>query len=117
MGTKRNNSPETNIELRPALTPEARENQIIAAAYDLAEQQILNGTVSSQVLSHFLKLGSTKEKQERAKQEEEIKLLRAKTEALESAKSTEELYRNAINSMMIYSGAVDPDEEQNGEDY
>lgn len=114
MRTKRISSPESEIDSRPTLTPEARENRIIADAYDLAEKQIREGTASSQVLTHFLKLGSSKEKQEREKQAEEIKLLRARTESLEALKSTEELYRNAIKAMQRYSGALseeDPEDE------
>jgi hypothetical protein len=71
---------------RPALTLEARENQIISLAMDRAEEQIRNGTASSQVITHFLKLGSYKEKLERQKLEEENKLLRAKTESIKISK-------------------------------
>lgn len=89
---------------RPALTPEAREKQLIASAVDLAEKQILEGTASSQVITHFLKLGSMKERLEREKLEEENKLLRAKTEALKSTKRQEELFEEAIRAMRKYSG-------------
>ena len=65
---------------RPALTPEARENQLIAMAVDLAEKQLLEGTASSQVITHYLKLGSSRDRLEREKLQEENKLLRAKTE-------------------------------------
>lgn len=64
---------------RPALSPEARENQLIARAVDLAEQQLIDGTASSQVITHFLKLGSTKEKLEKEMMAEQKKLLEAKT--------------------------------------
>ena len=77
---------------RPALTPEARENQLISLAVDLAEKQLQEGTASSQVITHYLKLGSTKERLEKEKLEEENKLLRAKTENLQSQKRVEELY-------------------------
>ena len=98
-------------KMRPALTPEARENQMIALAVDLAEQQLREGTASSQVITHYLKLGSTKERLEREKLEEENKLLRAKTEAMKSAKKVEELYDEAIRAMRTYSGHGDPDED------
>ena len=95
---------------RPALTPEARENQLISLAVDLAEQQLRDGTASSQVISHYLKLGSTKASLEKEKLERENELLRAKTENLESAKRVEELYKNALDAMRNYSGMGDPDD-------
>ena len=94
---------------RPALTPEARENQLISLAVDLAEQQLRDGTASSQVISHYLKLGSTRASLEKEKLERENELLRAKTENLESAKRVEELYKNALNAMRRYSGMDDTD--------
>lgn len=90
--------------MRPALTPEARENQMIYLATELAEQQLRDGTASSQVITHFLKLGSSKEKLEQQILEEQKKLITAKTEMLESSKRIEELYANAINAMREYGG-------------
>lgn len=94
----------------PATTPEAREKQLVNMAVDLAEKQILEGTASSQVITHFLKLGSMREKMEREKLAEENKLLKAKTEAIQSAKKVEELYENALNAMRSYSGHRNEDE-------
>lgn len=94
----------TNKKMRPALTPEARENQLIYLAIDLAEQQLRDGTASSQVITHYLKLGSTKEKLEKEILEKQKDLITAKTEALQSAKHIEELYANAIEAMKSYSG-------------
>lgn len=102
--TKDNVSAESSRKMRPALTPEARENQLISLAVDLAEKQLQEGTASSQVITHYLKLGSTKERLEKEKLEEENKLLRAKTEAMQSAKRIEELYTNALDAMRTYSG-------------
>lgn len=96
---------------RPALTPEARENQLIALAVDLVEERLRNGTASSQETTHFLKLGSPKARLEKEKLEKEVALLNAKTEALESAKHVEELYANAIKAMQKYSGHGDPDDD------
>lgn len=104
-------SSESSRRMRPALTPEARENQLISLAVDLAEQQLREGTASSQVITHYLKLGSTRERLERERLEEENKLLRAKTENLQSMKHIEELYTDAIKAMRDYSGQGDPDEE------
>lgn len=103
-------SSESTPRRRPGLTPEARENQLISLAVDLAEKQLMEGTASSQVITHYLKLGSTKERLEKEKLEEENKLLRAKTEALQSAKKSEELFEEAIKAMRSYSGNGDPDE-------
>lgn len=97
----------TNSEskkMRPATTPEARENQLISLAIDLAEQQLRDGTASSQVITHYLKLGSTKERIEKDILLENKKLISAKTEALQSAKRSEELFAEAIAAMRKYSG-------------
>ena len=89
---------------RTAMSVEARENQMIALAVDLAEKQLMEGTASSQVITHYLKLGSTKERLEKEMMEEQKKLLKAKTEALESAAEIKERYENALSAMREYSG-------------
>lgn len=101
----------TQRKIRPALTPEARENQLISLAVDLAEKQLMEGTASSQVITHYLKLGSTKEKIEKEILEKQKELISAKTENLKSAKRIEELYADAINAMRRYNGQGDPDDE------
>ena len=78
-------STKNSKQMRPALTPEARENQLISLAVDLAEQQLREGTASSQVITHYLKLGSTKERIEKEILEKQKELISAKTEALQSA--------------------------------
>ena len=97
-------------KIRPALTPEARENQLISLAVDLAEKQLMEGTASSQVITHYLKLGSTKERIEKEILEKQKDLISAKTENLKSAKRIEELYTNAIEAMRRYGGHGDDDE-------
>lgn len=87
-----------------ATTPEARENQLISIAYDLAEQQILEGKASGQVLTHFLKLGSSRERVEQARIEREIKLADAKIESLASNARIEVLYKDAMDAMRAYQG-------------
>ena len=94
----------TEDRVRPALTPESRENQLIALSVDLAEKQLREGTASSQVITHFLKLGSTKNQLELEKIRHENALLEAKTQSIQSAKRVEELYENALNAMKDYSG-------------
>jgi hypothetical protein len=92
----------------PARTPEARENQLINAAVDLAEQQLLDGTASPSVITHFLKLASTKQQLEIEKLKSETEFLRAKADAVQSNQRSEELYAEAIKAMRSYSG-VDED--------
>lgn len=95
---------EPKSKYKPATTPEARENQLISLATNLAEQQLREGTASSQVITHYLKLGSTKNQLELEKLKRENELLRAKTESIESAKRVEELYSKAIDAIKLYSG-------------
>lgn len=96
---------------RPGLTPEARENQLISMAMDLAEQRIRDGTASSQLLTYVMKQGSTTNRLEKEKLETENMLLRAKIEALQAERSTEERYIEAINAMRKYAGAAFGDDD------
>lgn len=92
------------VRRAPAMTQEAREKELVNLAVDLAEKQLAAGTASSQVITHYLKLGSTKETLEMEKLRQENELLKAKTEALKSAKNVEQLYSEALNAMRRYSG-------------
>jgi hypothetical protein len=89
---------------KPATSPEGRENQLVSDAIDLAEKQIRSGTASSQVITHFLKLGSTRERLEQQRLEHENELTRVKIEAIESQKRVEELYMEALQAMRSYAG-------------
>ena len=102
--------------LPPAKTPEARENQLVAMAVDLAEKQIRDGTATSQVITHFLKLGSTKERIEKEILEKQKDLITAKTEAIQSHKRIEELYSDALNAMQRYSGNVTTEQDYDEDD-
>lgn len=88
----------------PARTPEAREMELASAAYDLAEEQINAGTASSQVITHFLKAGSMRERLEQQRMEHEIELMDVKRQQLEGQKKVEELYVSALEAMRSYSG-------------
>lgn len=90
--------------VRPALTPEARENQMISLAMDLVEKRIREGTASSQETTHFLKLGTTKARMEKEALSKQIELLQAKTESLKSQAHAEALYKEALDAMRRYSG-------------
>jgi hypothetical protein len=89
---------------RPATTVEGRENQLISKAINLAEKQIEEGTASAQVISHYLKLGSSRERLEQERLARENKLLEAKAEAIESAKDVMALYSEALSAMRAYQG-------------
>ena len=91
----------------PAKSPQQREDQLIAKAVDLAEEQIESGRASAQVITHFLKLGTTREKLEQERMRRENLLLEAKVTALESQTQTEELYREALKAMKRYQGQDD----------
>ena len=103
-------SSNSSRKVRPALSPEARENQLISLAIDLVEQRLIDGTASSQETTHFLKLSSTKARIEKEILEKQKELISAKTENLKSAQRIEELYAEAITAMRNYSGNGDPDE-------
>lgn len=101
---------------RPALSPDAQENRLISLAYDAAEKQLREGTASSQVITHFLKLGSSKEKLEKEILAEQKKLIKAKTDSLESSQRMEEMYKEAMDAMKSYGahtfGGGDDDEPE-----
>ncbi len=110
------------IRRSSARSAEAREKEVIAAAYDLAEKQIREGTASSQVISHFLKLGSTRDRLEKELLEEKKKLMAAKTEAIESEKELKALYKDALDAMRTYAGVSHDDgfddyDDEDSEDY
>ena len=96
--------------IRPALTPEARENQLIALAMNLVEQRLRDGTASSQETTHFLKAASSKHKLEMEKLKLENKLVEAKTKAIENAEEVKVLYEDAIKAMRMYAGHGEEDE-------
>lgn len=97
-------SSDSSRRMRPALTPEARENQLISLSMDLVEERLRNGTASSQETTHFLKLASTKYRTEKEILELQKELIKAKTESLHSAKRMEEMYADAMKVFMSYSG-------------
>lgn len=102
------NLPDTNRPL--ARSPQERENQLIEAAVDLAETQLRNGEASAQVITHYLKLGSSRERLEQKRLENEVALLQTKREVMESEKRVEHLIAEALQAMRVYSGNADPEE-------
>ena len=112
MGRSKKRSDSASVStLPPTLTPEAQENRMISLATKLAEQKMLDGTASSQLIVHYLKLGSSKERLEQEIMEKQKELISAKTDALHTAKRIEELYDSAIKAMRVYSGQDDSEDE------
>lgn len=111
-----NSGKQTERRRAPVASAEERENYMIALAVDLAEKKLRDGTASNQVIAHYLRLGSTKERLEKEKLRKEYELLDAKAEAIKSSKRIEELYSNAIKAMRVYSGAAGQDFDEDEED-
>jgi len=103
MGARKKSS-DDQPRKRPAATLEGREAQLIAQAITLAERQLQEGTASAQVISHYLKLGSSRERLEQERLARENELLRVKAEAMESAKEIQALYQEALSAMRTYAG-------------
>jgi hypothetical protein len=101
----------------PARTPEEREDQLIEAAVDLAEQQLRSGEASAQVITHYLKLGSSRERLEQQKLANEVSLLETKREVMESEKRTEGLIADALRAMREYSGNSPAEEGPEYDEY
>lgn len=103
--------------IRPALTPEARENQLISLAVDLVEQRLRDGTASAQETTHFLKLASRKSKLEAERAEAELELMKAKTQAIHDQADMKTLYKEAIEAMKRYSGHGSSNNYSEDDDY
>ena len=104
MAPSRKNASESAPMRRPATTPESRENQMVSLAVGLAEKQLAEGTASSQVITHYLKLATTRESLEKEKLSRENELLKAKVDSIHSSANVEKLYKDALDAMKNYSG-------------
>lgn len=104
MRSSSNSASEPTPRRRPATTPESRENQMVSLAIGLAEKQLAAGTASSQVITHYLKLATSREQLEKEKLSRENELLKAKVENIHSSANVEALYKDALNAMKSYSG-------------
>lgn len=104
MGRRKAELEDEERPIRPAISPEARESQMISLAIDLAEKQLRNGTASAQVITHYLKLATTKEELEKKVLENRAELLAAQVESIKSSQHAEELYANALEAMRSYGG-------------
>lgn len=95
----------------PGSTLEARENQLILLATNLAEKQLREGSASSQVITHYLKLGTTRERLEQERLKQENELAKAKTEKYHSDSHADELYQEALNAFRSYTGSASNDDD------
>ena len=95
---------------RPAITLEAREKQMIRLAEDLAEEQMRNKTASAAVITHYLKLGTTRAEEEAVRLRNENLLLEAKTRSLNEDKLTREAYEEVIRAIKRYGGHDEEDD-------
>lgn len=105
---RQNNPTGSSRPMRPAISPEARESQMISLAYDLVEQRLIDGTASSQETTHFLKLGTEKAQLEKIKLQREAEMIAAKAESIKKQETSDELYKAALKAFASYSGKDDP---------
>lgn len=103
-----------SLSKRSARTVKARENQLINLAVDLAERQLKDGSATSQVITHFLKLATVREQLENDKLRSDLKLAEAKVQQIHSEEEKNELYLKALAAMKSYSGQ---DFEEDDDDY
>lgn len=101
-----------NQSSHPALSPQSQENRMINLAVNLAEKQLMDGTAKSQVIVHFLKLGTEQAALEKERLRRENVLLEAKTRSFDTMAHAEELYNNAIRAFKTYSGNGGEDNDQ-----
>lgn len=109
-GTKKTSSPGNQRPRRPAISPDARMNQLVGLAVDCAEQQLRDGTASSQVITHFLKYATREKELEMQILEKQRDLIVAKTEQIHDQKRTDEMFREAIDAIRGYQGKDNADE-------
>jgi hypothetical protein len=113
MGKVKKTTTEQSRTSPPALSPELEESKAIALAMKQAQKQLEEGTASPSVIVHFLKRASYKEKEdlENERLRNEVQLLKAKTEALESQKHVEELYADAMKAFKTYYSGTSSEDE------
>lgn len=95
---------EAIVQETSAMTPEDREDELILLATNLAEQRLRDGTASNQLIAEIMRMGTTKERLQKEKLRRENEMLRAKTEAIEAQKHTDEMYQKALDAMRSYAG-------------
>lgn len=106
-----------SAQSRPPMSPEAQENYMVTLAMNLAEKQLREGTASAQVISHFLKIGSTESRTQKEILELQKDLIVAKTENLHAQQNMDEMYKKAIDAMRSYTPNLDADETDELNEY
>jgi hypothetical protein len=89
--------------IKPAFDPESRERQLVNLAVSLAEKQLIDGTASPSVISHYLKISSKRESLEREILEKQSKLIEAKAYSITKDAEVEQLAKAAIEAMKNYN--------------
>lgn len=102
-------------KIRPALNPDAREQQLISLAIDLVEKRLIEGTASSQETTHFLKLATSKARIEKEMMEKQMELMDAKTKQIRSEENREALFKQAIEAMRKYQGRGGEVDDEEGD--
>ena len=102
---KRNDNSRSSRSDPPALTREAREQQLIYKAERLAEQKLEDGTASPQIIVHYLRLATERERRQNELMQAKIELDKAKVEQIQSMAKMEELFGDAMAMFKVYSGA------------
>lgn len=104
---KENKNHQSKTRSKPSHTPEGRENQLIALAYDKVEERIINNQATSQELVHFLRLGTEKAKLEKEKLKIDKELAEAKIKSLGSDEELKELTKKALTAFSSYKSSAD----------
>lgn len=92
---------------KPAADPEAREKQLINLAVNLAERQLEEGTASSAVITHFLKLGTVQAKVELEKAKAQNTLLTAKADSINDEKTKKQTVMDVQKALKSYDTTSD----------
>lgn len=96
----------------PARTPEARENQLINLAINLAEQKLRDGTASSQIITTLLNMATTKYQLENEKLRSDLKVASAKIEQMQNQGDMKDMYEKALVAFRTYQGNVEIEEDE-----
>lgn len=95
----------------PAMSVEANDNEMISLANKCAREQLRNGTASSQIICHYLKQGSERERLAVEQARADLELTRAKTKAIESSERIESMFAKALSAFSDYRGDSEGDDD------
>lgn len=86
----------------PPLSDKDHEAKLISLTLQMAEQQLIDGTASSQVMTHFLRLGSIRSKVELEKLRLENNLLTEKIQSEKMGQQLKEMFQDVMESLRDY---------------